>query len=344
MGKIKIVKSSHGSSEINDSLGLIMESFGDVDVAHREYYQWQYLQNPLGVGTVILAYDGNIPVGQFASIPSLYFINGVLTRSSLTMNLAVSPKYRGQGIMLRLLEEIRNVEPSVPFSVGVPNDQSLRGHLKNGFKPLQMKFLVRPIRLSRYFYGTKRSLLKPLDILWKKTGKDRVQELVVPFDDRFENLSNAIYQKIAIRQVRNAAILNWRYISNPRRNYLKLIVTGQTGTLEGYAIVRVAELMGKEVGIILDFVFNDQNSGESLILKMLEYFWEKQVALAIYTHVQKESESSLLRKYGFFGIPKRFYPHPLSLCLKILDHSYEHEVELLDSNNWIFRFGDYETF
>ena len=62
-------------------------------------HEWQYLRNPLGVGNVLLAYDGDKAVGQIASVPCKYNFADKDTPVSLTMNLAVSPLYRGKGIM-----------------------------------------------------------------------------------------------------------------------------------------------------------------------------------------------------------------------------------------------------
>jgi hypothetical protein len=344
MASIRIIKSNNTPNEIQDSLLLMKETFGNVDVSYREYYEWQYLKNPFGTGTVLIAYDGDSPVGQIASIPCVYRINGRLVRISLILNLAVSPKYRGRGIMLRLLDDIRKIEPHGPFSLAVPNKNSTRGFLKKGFKPLKTSLFIRPIRPSKYFHRSKRSILKPFDRIWKKTEKNLVRELSLPFDEQFEELSTGIYKDETIRQVRSAAFLNWRYRSNPRRNYTTLMLTNHYEGLEGYVILTTTELMNREIGIILDIVVKDRKAADSLISKALQYFWEKEVALVLYSCSVNDHESSFLCRYRFLKLPNRFHPHPSTLCLKILDVTNEYNVELYDPQKWIFRFGDYDIF
>ncbi len=47
--------SGHSEEEIMISLKLVKDSFGNTEIASKSYYQWQYLQNPVGQGTVLLA-------------------------------------------------------------------------------------------------------------------------------------------------------------------------------------------------------------------------------------------------------------------------------------------------
>jgi len=343
MVPFNFVLSSQTSKEIRDSLNLMAESFGPVDVSFREFYEWQYLRNPFGKGIVLLAYDGDAPIGQFAGIPCIYQFRGRIIRTLLTLNLAVSPKYRRKGIMLKLLEQIRKEDLLTPFSIGVPNCQSLKGHLTNGFIPLQMNLLVRPIRLSHYFTGFGRLVFRPLDIIWKKSPKEEVEDYQFPFDRRFDEWATK-RDKNKIQQVRNAVYLNWRYASNPRRNYKIFVTREKTDKMDGYIIVRITEFATKSVGVIMDLMFTNETKARQLILKSLEYFWKNNVSIAISACFPDDIEMNLLRKFGFLSLPQRFHPHPMILGLKVLDNSDPIACELIDVNKWIFRFGDYDIF
>src|SRR5437867_11988829 len=109
MNLLRYVKSSHTDREKKISLNLVRESFGDVDIAYEEYYDWQYLENPLGKGTVLIVYDGEKPVGQVASIPCMYQIFNDCVSTNLTMNVCVSSEYRGRGILNQLMKNIHKV-------------------------------------------------------------------------------------------------------------------------------------------------------------------------------------------------------------------------------------------
>jgi hypothetical protein len=349
VSSFQYILSSHGEDEKKDSLNLMRESFGnDVDVVYDEYYEWQYLKNPLGVGNVLLAYDGEKAVGQIASIPCRYSFADKDTHVSLTMNLGVSPLYRGKGIMRDLLSRIHKINQSM-FWVAMPNGQSVRGHMKL-MEPMPLTLLIRPVRLSNYFSSHKvvRKFLEPFDLVWEKkkmTSKFHIQEHISMFDEKFDDLFFAAKDQKMIIQVRDSQFLNWRYRTNPRRKYISFIATGDGRKIEGYIIVRVMELFEKRVGLIIDLLTRkNSNSGGSLIATALNYFWTNHAALAIVTCLPNSREYQLFKKKGFLHCPKRFFSHPLTLCSKPSSEEQDRIGKLADPNNWFFMFGDYDAF
>jgi GNAT superfamily N-acetyltransferase len=340
--------SSHSNKEKRISMELVRESFGETDMAYEEYYDWLFLKNPIGTGTVLIAYDGDLPIGQVASIPCKYIMPNeekpiIIT---LTMNVCVSPNYRGRGILTQLMDRIHRVGTySVPFSVGIPNSQSMRGHLKNGYHPLPMKLLIRPVRLSNYFSNPViRKFVEPFYVFWRNGMDVEDQEFSERFDERFDSLLY-LHQEL-IRQVRNSDFLNWRYLDNPRRKY-KIFVAMNESKKEvlGYLIARVTEVFGMRVGLIVDFISKDSSQCiKNLILNALRYFWESAVTFAVSVCFANCIEYRLLKNSGFFIIPDRFKPHPLAVCVKLLDEANYKQNVLLNANNWFFMLGDYETF
>lgn len=345
---ISYKESTHSVKEKRDSIQLVKESFGDVDIAYGDYYDWQFLQNPVGEGTVLIAYDEDLPVGQVASIPCKYLIPGKNepVTVTLTMNVCVSPRYRGMGILTELMARIHKVGPySAPFSIGIPNDQSMRGHLKNKYQRLPMTLLIRPVILSEYFSNSLiRKLAKPLDTLWRKGTDIEYQEYSERFDERFNDLTSS-HQR-AIRQLRNSDLLNWRYIDNPRRKYkVFAAMDDDRQRVHGYLVARVVEVFGMKLGLIVDFVArNESQHVRNLVLNALRHFWENKVTFAAAVCFTSCIEYRLLRNGGFFVSPERFKPHPLTLCVRLLDEFGYKENVLLNPNNWFFMFGDYETF
>lgn len=350
MNSIEYHLSTHSEDEKTSSLDLVKESFGgDVDIAYEEYYEWQYLRNPIGTGNVLLAYDGEKAIGQIASVPCVYQILDKYVPVSSIMNLSVSSQYQGKGIMGQLVTQIQQTNES-SFSIVIPNGAAIKGYLKKYFHPMPMTFMVRPVTLSNYFHNHQvaRAFLRPFDMIWKKkktTSKFDIIEHLSMFDERFNDLFKATNDYNTIRQVRDSKFLNWRYRKNPRRRYSTLIATGKDGILEGYIVIRIAEIFGKSMGLIIDLVTRkDSDSGRSLIVSALDSFRINGVALAIVVCFSERKEYELLIKEGFFVCPSRFRPHPLTLCLKT---SYEDQIKkdiILDPNNWFFMFGDYETF
>ena len=121
-----ITMSRHTDREIEDSVNLMKESFGEVDVATKRYYEWLYIRNPAGLGTVFIACDKGTPVGQFACIPCIYKFYGNKIIVPLTLNLCVHPKYRGMGLMNQLVVKMHEyLSHNNYFSIGMPNSSSL---------------------------------------------------------------------------------------------------------------------------------------------------------------------------------------------------------------------------
>lgn len=96
------------------------ESFGDVEIATREYYNWQYLRNPAGNANLIMAYHNEEAAGQIACISCRYKLKTEEIIIPLTLNLCVVPKFRGRGLMSQLLSNMHKyLEGRARFSIGV---------------------------------------------------------------------------------------------------------------------------------------------------------------------------------------------------------------------------------
>jgi GNAT superfamily N-acetyltransferase len=350
MSSIEYRLSTHSEDERTSSLNLVKESFGsDVDIAYEKYYEWQYLKNPIGRGNVLLAYDGEKAIGQIASVPCVYQMQNKNLVGSSIMNLSVSSRYQGKGIMGQLLTQIQQTNES-SFYMVIPNGAAIKGYLKKNFHPLPMTFMLRPIRLSNYFHNHRvvKAFLKPFDIIWKRgkiSGKFDITENFSMFDERFNDLFNATTDYNTIRQVRDSKFLNWRYRRNPRRRYSTLIAAGKNGILEGYIIVRIVQIFGKSMGLIMDLVTREgSDSGRTLVISALDFFRINGVALAMAVCFPEKKGYKLLRKEGFFVCPARFRPHPLTLCLKTSNEDQVKMDTILNPKTWFFMFGDYETF
>jgi predicted N-acetyltransferase YhbS len=350
MNSLNYLLSTHSEDEIRSSLSLVRESFGnDVDISYEEYYVWQYLENPLGKGKVLFAYDGEKAVGQIASIPCVYKIQDRNVPVSSIMNLSVSSQYQGKGIMGELVSRIQQADESLFYTV-IPNGAAIRGYLKKQFHPMTMAFMIRPVRLSKFFRNRRllNSLLRPFDTIWTKkkhTSKLNIEEQVSSFDERFDDLFDATNDNSTIRQARDSKFLNWRYKNNPRRKYSTLVATRQGGILEGYITIRIAEIFGKSMGLIVDLVTQrDSDAGRGLIASALNYFRVNGVAFAMVVCFPGRKEYKLLKEGGFFNCPNRFRPHPLTLCIRVSDTGQIEKDNLTNPTNWFFMFGDYETF
>ena len=289
MTNIRYIVSSHSEEEKKASSDLISECFDKaMGIAYEKRYNWQFLENPAGNGTIIMAYDGHKAVGQIASIPCRYmFIDRDIQTAIAGEWLCVSPKYRGLGIMSDLLRH--RDENSFPFLVDLPNHAAMKGFVKMGYRQTSMKLLTRPLKLSKTFVYKKipRIILRPFDGIWKKqvepgSSNATLEEYSqLKFDRRFDEFLDYASTKNYIRQVRNSEFLNWRYTNVPGRTYKTVISTGQDGSLYGYVIIRIANAYGINVGFIIDLVAkqDEPEVEKDLIQFALAYFWNNNVAV-----------------------------------------------------------------
>ena len=344
--KINYLKSSHNDEQKKATNDLMKESFEDKDIANNEYYDWQYLKNPIGLGTVLLALDNTNYVGQFASIPCKFKFNEKSFLISLSMNICISPKYRGKGISTEIVAKLNDSMESAPFTIGLPNKQSMKTHLNNLYHLLSMSLLIRPGKISNYFHNPIiRIILKPFDIFWKKKTAYNVKEHLDEFDSRFDDFEKSNHKKNVFMQVRSSSFLNWRYKKNPKRNYKVFIAENDDATIEGYIVTRVTDLFGKRFGLIMDFVVNKKSDKvKNLIQNVLEDFWKNNVSITAVACFSNCIEYEILKEEGFYQCPNFLRPHPFRVCIKIFDESTYSKNLVLHPSHWFFMLGDYETF
>lgn len=334
--------SEHTEKEIEQSLSLVRQSFGDVDVASREYYEWQYLKNPAGPANLMIASCGNEPAGQFACIPCRYKFMAKEIVVPLTLNLCVSPRFRGRGLMSQLISSMHQfLKKNASFSIGVPNQASISGHIKNGYLALQIPILIRPVKPSLYFSSILlRSVINPFNIIWKKDFKDpNILIRDSQFDHHFDKFENEHSRGRTLIQIRNATYLNWRYHLIPTRKYITLTYY-EGDHLHGYLIIRLSDIRGKRLGIISELVTSSQEIGKKLSLAALQYCWENGTTFAISSTFPGSHEFLAFKRAGFFILPHRFRPHPLALCVKIFSINSSETSRLSNPSSWFFTLGD----
>ena len=362
MAQIRFVVSSHTEEEKKASSALITECFDKaMGIAYENRYNWQFLENPAGTGSILMAYDGEKPIGQIASIPCRYtFMDRYLTTAIAGEWLCVSPSYVGKGIMSELIHRKTKTEDNpFPFVLDMPNKASMNGFLKAHYHQMSLNLLTRPLKLSKCFAYKRlpRLVLRPFDSIWEKrrwrrtrieTNEFILEEYSSPtFDEKFDELFKVTCNKAMIRQVRNSEFLNWRYRNVPGREYKTIVSYEEDGSLSGYLIIRLAVAYGIKVGFVMDFVTKDDlQSGESLIRYALEYFWHNDAAVSAALCFPHCKEYRILRKEGFFICPQRIRPNPFILCVKPI-YKTQNQFDMnmfMDSNRWYFMFGDYQVF
>ena len=334
-------------------LDLTKKTFGDVEINNSKYFDWQYRDNPDGKALVILARDdsNNQIIGTNTIVPLKLIVDGDTIMSSLACNVQVHPDYRKKRIFSKLLLSMPKFALSnhVHSLFAVPNDNSFKAFINEGSIEIAcLPLLVKPIRFSQYFNSPIKQILKPFDIFWKKntTQLNNVEEFYENFDDSFENLAKKTSKRISVMNSRNKEFLNWRYKNHPTRKY-QIYTLKENNELIGYIITKIHHLGKKKIGVILDFIVNDDFKDEAylkrLIDKVVSNFWENNVSVAIVTSRNGLIEHKLLHDSGFFTVPSFLKPESLHFITQIFDENKKHE-KLKKFDNWFFVFCDYDVF
>lgn len=333
-------------------LNLTKKTYGkDVEISNSSYFDWQYRNNPKGKAIVLLAIDElneDQIVGTNTIIPISLLIDQNEIVSSLACNVQVHPDYQKQGIFSKLLSSMTSVAKIKEISslFAIPNENSFSAFINEGSSEIiQLPLLVRPIKLSRYFISPINKILRVFDSHWKvKTSSLNVEEFNGNFQN-FDKLLEKISNRVSIIQNRSKEYLKWRYLDHPTRKY-QIYTLKQNEELVGYIIVKIHILNNKKIGVILDYVVNqdaNEKKLKELIDNALDYFWKNDASIAIVTSRSGVLEHKLLKQKGFFQIPSFLKPQSLHFIIKIFN-SDQKLKKLKKFENWFFSFGDYDVF
>lgn len=337
-------------------LNLTRKNFGDVEYSKSSYFDWQYRNNPQGKAIVIIARDeekNREIIGLTTLIPMKLIIdNQKIIASSLSCNVQVDPEYRNQGVFSKLMKDMPNkaLERGITSLYAVPNEQSYRSFIKHGYvEVINLTLLARPLRLSKYFDGILKSIIRPFESIWKirKKSISDVKQFTNKFDEEFEQLVAKASRRVSIIQNRDKGFLEWRYSNHPTRKY-RVFVLREDSFLKGYVVTRRTDINGKEIGVIVDFLVDEEAKNprgfQDLITVSLEDLWQDGVSLAIATSRQGLLEHNILRKSGFLRIPDFLKPNRLPLVVISYDKKDNTLAKLTTFDNWFFSFGDYDIF
>lgn len=187
--------------DIENYSNLLSSVFTETKKFTTDFIKWQYTENPNGNVIGFDAYDGDVLVGHYVTIPVVYKINDKSTKGLLSLNTATHPNHQGRGLFTQLAEKTFQLAKDLgyEFVIGVANQNSTPGFLK---------------KLGFY-------KIAALDV---KIGIGSIQS----------NITN----HVKISAVWNNQSIHWR-LNNPSNQYFigKNEVLASTGKINTYAIM-----------------------------------------------------------------------------------------------------------
>jgi len=294
MGLLAVERRAPGDAD--EIFRLYQDVFGaEMTEASRRRWRWQYADNPAtpaGGPEIWVARDGDLILGQYASMPVRLWWGGREVRSSWGMDVFLRAEARGRGLGERLFTAWSD---HVDVALGLGLTESSYGLFKKlryhdvGPVPFMRKVIdpraVAARRLGRALGQAAGPILgaawdalhpeKPVD------GAGVTVGTVTGFGAAYDTLWERARAGYAMCVRRDAAYLEWKYARCPHRRY-DLREARREGELVGFAVSRHEDYRGLRLGWIVDVFAEtaDHAARGALIASVLESFREAGVARA----------------------------------------------------------------
>lgn len=343
-----IFKCRDAISRKGEIIKLVESIFGKQDIIESDFFDWLNIVNPNGRSDIFLASTENEKLtGIVIGLKCRFVISKHDLIASQAVETGIHPQHRKRGLFKQITENWTrsNASDGIDFSFVIPNEAGLATWKKIGYDHLtNIPLLVRPVRFSNYFDNSViRKIVGIFDVLWKADEQHDVKKLEAKFDKKFEDIYLQITKRGNLIQKRSCDYLNWRYFDHPTRKYETYLVEKENKIL-GYIITRTTKIEDKDVGIILDFIVDQEqdyhNIGKQLLKKIIHEFWKREITLVGVLCLPNMLEYKILKSEGFFICPKRLSPHKFSIAVK--DHKKKHN-EILDIERWHLMTGDWDA-
>jgi GNAT superfamily N-acetyltransferase len=293
---------------------LYRRVFGnDAAEASRLRWEWQYRSNPNNPGhepEIWIAREGPAIVGQYATMPVKLSLRGRELQGSWGMDVMVAPERQRQGlgeVLFRTWD--RNVGASLGLGLSESSYrlfQKLRwpdvGPVPCLVKPLTRRALRRPnwpVAINRIVSA----LMLPLIKIVARTRPIRAEvRLVQRFDDSFTGLWEELAPKFSLAVRRDAAYLNWKYVSAPHVRYSIAALRREERNI-GYAVYRHLHEPRGRVTILVDFLADpDDEQALSTLLHWIDREARQADSDKIRTFASHASFRRTLRRAGYFQV------------------------------------------
>lgn len=293
---------------------LYRRVFGrDAADASRLRWDWQYRRNPNNPAQepeIWIAREGTTIVGQYATMPVRLSVNGREVQGSWGMDVMVAPERQRQGlgeVLFRTWD--RNVGASLGLGL---SDSSFRlfqklrwpnvGPVPCFVKPLTRRALRRPnwpVAANRLVSA----LTWPFVMIVARSRPLRAEvRLIQRFDDSFTTLWEEIAPKFDFAVRRDAAYLNWKYVTAPHVRYSIAALRREDRNV-GYAVYRHLHEPRGRVTLLVDFLTDpDDESGFSTLLHWIDREARAADSDKIRAFAMHGGFRRLLKKSGYFQV------------------------------------------
>ena len=325
---------------------LYRRVFGnDAAEASRLRWEWQYRRNPNNPGgepEIWIAREGPAIVGQYATMPVQVSIGGREVRGSWGMDVMVAPERQRQGlgeVLFRTWD--RNVGASLGLGL---SDSSYRlfqklrwpdvGPLPCFVKPLTRRALRRPnwpVAVNRLVSAVTLPVVKLVARTRPLAAEVRMLQR---FDDSFTELWEQLAPQFDLAVRRDAAYLNWKYVSAPHVRY-SVAALRRNDRNVGYAVYRHLHEPRGRVTLLVDFLTDPEDqAGLDTLLRWVDREAAAADSDKIRTFALHAGFRRILRRAGYFQVKSTVQFVTKVNGVEVADACYE------NTDRWHVTLGD----
>ena len=229
----------------------------------KEYFEWQYLNNPAGAARIWVAgYKGQI-VATYVAVCHEVTVRGRNFIGWMVQDVMTHPDFRGLGIMHRLAELCNEsiCTPEFPVNYTFPNERSHNSFPRYGW--------VTAFRIP----------LRSVEVSLSRGN--RVEEIkgvfsLSEFNEEVEEFWQAIKRDFPFIVSRHVKYLKWRYQKRPGAQYHPFVLR-QEGRIRGILVMKHYEKSSEErLAHICDLlVKKEDETGLKVLLEKAHQFAAK---------------------------------------------------------------------
>ena len=297
-----------------------------------EFFRWKHLANPFGRSLMLVAEIDDRIVG-FRSLMRWEFRASERTISAVRpVDTATHPDVQGRGVFRQLtVEALRQLNGTAGLVYNTPNEKSLPGYLKMGWRIAgSMPVFVRvrhPVRFGLRLGGRRSHSVKP------EIRADPAREAL---SDGLESLLEEAERSDArLHTWRNERYLSWRYGAAPVLDY-RVVREEGGGRLTGLAVFRVRPRAGLWETTIAELIVRpgDVATARDLIRRVMRAAGVDHLTT---TFPPDATEWRAARRMGFIRAPRG-----MNLVVNPLRDDLQPDPR--DLRSWALRLGDLEVF
>ncbi|MGH4120736.1 GNAT family N-acetyltransferase [Clostridium sp.] len=311
-----------------------------------EFFKWKHNLN----GSInkepfiylVFNKTGNL-IGANSFFKSKFKKNNKIYTAIQSGDTMVHMDYRGKGIFKKIIvfamEDLKNY--GFDFIFGFANNNSHPGFIKLGFKSMYkvnnyLKILNYELifknKLRRIPFGG--LMGKSIDNFKKNVefnSKYSVMMTTSITEEMISFISSNMNNELG--QIKDEALLNWKYVNNPKPNYEMLIIK-KNSIIEGVFIVRIEKDAMKSVTVMEYFIKNNEDV-HKILKAVIQYYRNENMGYLRSWELGSSVYKDALSKNHLIKKNLEIY-----FIAKLINES---ATEVLDLNLWHIVNGDADT-